>query len=74
MAFHCSLPLLDHGDQTDEEVPPGVTLIHSTSGQRKLRFQQNLLIHYSNNSLQVSDCSEFQLQKLPHKVRKEEMK
>uniref|UniRef100_A0A4W6DBE1 DLEC1 cilia and flagella associated protein n=1 Tax=Lates calcarifer TaxID=8187 RepID=A0A4W6DBE1_LATCA len=53
VAFHCSLPLLDHGDQTDEEVPPGVTLIHSTSGQRKLRFQQNLLIHYSNNSLQI---------------------
>lgn len=57
MAFHCSLSLLDHEDQTDEEVPPGVTLIHSVSGQRKLRFQQNLLIHYSNNSLQVRDCS-----------------
>ncbi|GLD54713.1 deleted in lung and esophageal cancer protein 1 [Lates japonicus] len=53
VAFHCSLPLLDHVDQTDEEVPPGVTLIHSASGQRKLRFQQNLLIHYSNNSLQM---------------------
>lgn len=55
LAFHCSASLLDHADQADEEVPPGVTLIHSASGQRKLRFQQNLLIRYSNNSLQVSD-------------------
>lgn len=57
VAFHCSLPLLDHADQqADEDIPPGVTLVHSARGQRKLRFQQNLLIHYSNNSVQVSDC------------------
>ncbi|KAM7369872.1 hypothetical protein PAMP_011162 [Pampus punctatissimus] len=54
VAFHCSLPLLDHADlQADEDVPPGVTLVHSGSGQKKLRFQQNLLIHYNNNSLQA---------------------
>ncbi|XP_044032520.1 deleted in lung and esophageal cancer protein 1 isoform X2 [Siniperca chuatsi] len=53
VAFHCSLSLLDHADQADEEVPPGVTLIHSASGQKKLRFQKNLLIHYSNSSLQI---------------------
>nr|XP_046227112.1 deleted in lung and esophageal cancer protein 1 isoform X2 [Scatophagus argus] len=53
VAFHCSLSLLDHAGQEDEEVPAGATLIHSASGQRKLRFQQNLLIHYSNNSLQT---------------------
>lgn len=58
VAFRCSLSLLDHADQYDEEVPPGVTLIQSAAGQRKLRFQQNLLIHYSNNSLQVRDWSE----------------
>lgn len=61
VAFHCSLSLLDHVDQTDEEVPLGVELIHSASGQRKLKFQQNLLIHYSNNTLQVRDCSESQI-------------
>uniref|UniRef100_A0A3Q3W7F0 Deleted in lung and esophageal cancer protein 1 Ig-like domain-containing protein n=1 Tax=Mola mola TaxID=94237 RepID=A0A3Q3W7F0_MOLML len=54
VAFHCSPSLLDHTDQADEEVMPGVTLIHSASGQRKLRFEQNLQIHYSNNSLQQS--------------------
>ncbi|XP_026216993.1 deleted in lung and esophageal cancer protein 1 [Anabas testudineus] len=53
VAFHCSLSLLDHVDQTDKEVPLGVMLIHSASGHRKLKFQQNLLIHYSNNSLQT---------------------
>ncbi|XP_072234940.1 deleted in lung and esophageal cancer protein 1 [Leuresthes tenuis] len=53
VAFHCSLPLLNHADQTEEEVPHGVTLIHNGGGQKKLQFQQNLLIHFSNNSLQT---------------------
>uniref|UniRef100_UPI003AAEDB9A deleted in lung and esophageal cancer protein 1 n=1 Tax=Centroberyx gerrardi TaxID=166262 RepID=UPI003AAEDB9A len=53
VAFHCSQSLLDHLDQADEEVPPAVTLVHGASGQRKLRFQQNLLVRYSNNSLQT---------------------
>lgn len=62
VAFRCSLSLLDHADQLDEEVPPGVTLIQSAAGQRKLRFQQNLLIHYSNNSLQtVPLCAHLHL-------------
>ncbi|XP_041824653.1 deleted in lung and esophageal cancer protein 1 [Melanotaenia boesemani] len=52
VAFHCSVPLLDHADQVEEEAPHGVTLIHTESGQKKLRFQQNLFIHHSNNSLQ----------------------
>ncbi|KAF3703629.1 Deleted in lung and esophageal cancer protein 1 Deleted in lung cancer protein 1 [Channa argus] len=53
VAFHCSLSLLDHVDRTDEDGPPGVMLIHGANGHRKLRFQQDLLIHYSNNSLQT---------------------
>ncbi|KAL7374309.1 hypothetical protein ABVT39_026064 [Epinephelus coioides] len=53
VAFRCSLSLLDHADQADKDIPSGVTLIHSTKGERKLRFQQNLLIHYSNNTLQT---------------------
>lgn len=58
MAFHCSLALLDHVEETDEEIPPGVKLIHGANRQMKLRFEQNLLIHYSNNTLQVRDiCS-----------------
>ncbi|XP_047468119.1 deleted in lung and esophageal cancer protein 1 isoform X2 [Mugil cephalus] len=53
VAFHCSQQLLDHVEQTDEESSPRVKLVHSARGQKKLRIQQNLLIHYSNNSLQT---------------------
>nr|XP_020458002.1 deleted in lung and esophageal cancer protein 1 isoform X2 [Monopterus albus] len=60
VAFHCSLSLLDHVDQPDVEAPTGVALISAAHGQRKLRFQQNLLIHYSNNSLQVRECNKSQ--------------
>ncbi|XP_029313116.1 LOW QUALITY PROTEIN: deleted in lung and esophageal cancer protein 1 [Cottoperca gobio] len=62
VAFRCSLALLDHADQAEEDVPPGVTLMHRARGGRKLRFQQNLLIHYSNNSLQtVPLCAHLDL-------------
>ncbi|CAG5895998.1 unnamed protein product [Menidia menidia] len=50
VAFHCSLKLLDHADQAEVKVPPGVTLIHNDSGLKKLRFQKNLVIRFSNNS------------------------
>uniref|UniRef100_A0A8C9YRN9 DLEC1 cilia and flagella associated protein n=1 Tax=Sander lucioperca TaxID=283035 RepID=A0A8C9YRN9_SANLU len=62
VAFRCSMSLLDHVDQADEEVYPGVTLIECARGGRKLRFQQYLLIHYSNNSLQtVPLCAHLDL-------------
>ncbi|XP_078137059.1 deleted in lung and esophageal cancer protein 1 isoform X3 [Sander vitreus] len=62
VAFRCSMSLLDHVDQADEEVYPGVTLIECAQGGRKLRFQQYLLIHYSNNSLQtVPLCAQLDL-------------
>ncbi|KAK9527708.1 hypothetical protein VZT92_014247 [Zoarces viviparus] len=62
VAFHCSMSLLDHADQAAEEIPPGVTLIHRAREERKLCFQQNLLIHYSNNSLQtVPLCAHLEL-------------
>ncbi|KAF3836573.1 hypothetical protein F7725_029131 [Dissostichus mawsoni] len=51
-----------HSMQTEEELPPGVTLMHRPRGGRKLRLQQNLLIHYSNNSLQtVPLCADLDL-------------
>ncbi|XP_074549133.1 deleted in lung and esophageal cancer protein 1 [Halichoeres trimaculatus] len=53
VAFHSSLSLLDLADQIDEEYPLGVTLVRSESGLRKLRIQENLLIHHSNNTLQT---------------------
>ncbi|XP_034056329.1 deleted in lung and esophageal cancer protein 1 [Gymnodraco acuticeps] len=62
VSFRCSLSLLDHAEQTVEELPPGVTLMHRPRGGSKLRLQQNLLIHYSNNSLQtVPLCADLDL-------------
>ncbi|XP_037829185.1 deleted in lung and esophageal cancer protein 1 isoform X2 [Kryptolebias marmoratus] len=59
LAFHCSLRLLDHTDQAEGGVSPGARLIHTESGQEKLRFQQNLLIHYSNSSPQTVPLSAY---------------
>lgn len=53
VAFCCTPALLDHADQAEEEVPDSVTLIQSKRSQRTLQFQQDLLIHYSNNTFQV---------------------
>lgn len=53
MVFHCSPSLLDYADQAVEDLPAGVSLIQSENGPKRLTFQQNLQIHYSNNSQQV---------------------
>ncbi|XP_075906627.1 deleted in lung and esophageal cancer protein 1 isoform X2 [Nelusetta ayraudi] len=53
VAFCCTPALLDHADQAEEEVPDSVTLIQSKRSQRTLQFQQDLLIHYSNNTFQT---------------------
>lgn len=53
VAFCCTPALLDHADQAEEEVPPGVTLIQSKRSQRTLQFQKALIIHYSNNTFQT---------------------
>ncbi|XP_062335007.1 deleted in lung and esophageal cancer protein 1 isoform X2 [Osmerus eperlanus] len=52
VAFHCSLSLLAYLRQPTEEAPSSVTLMRSDNGERKLRFHQNLKVHYRNNSLQ----------------------
>nr|XP_040023595.1 deleted in lung and esophageal cancer protein 1 isoform X1 [Gasterosteus aculeatus aculeatus] len=62
VAFRCSLPLLDHADQAGEEAPPGVMLIQCARRGRKLKFQQNLFILHSSNSLQtVPLCAHLSL-------------
>ncbi|XP_056155265.1 deleted in lung and esophageal cancer protein 1 [Lampris incognitus] len=62
VAFHCSPSLLDYVSQDKEEVPPTVTMSCSAIGQKKLVFQQSLLVRHSNNSLQtVPLCAELYL-------------
>lgn len=55
VVFHCSPSLLDHADQAGEDLPAQVSMSELPNGQKKLTFQQNLLIHYSNNSQQVGN-------------------
>uniref|UniRef100_A0A3B5LVK0 DLEC1 cilia and flagella associated protein n=1 Tax=Xiphophorus couchianus TaxID=32473 RepID=A0A3B5LVK0_9TELE len=54
VAFHCSLSLLDLLNHTEEDLSLAGSLIHTKTGRKKLRLQQNLLIHHSNNNLQSS--------------------
>ncbi|XP_007555739.1 deleted in lung and esophageal cancer protein 1 [Poecilia formosa] len=62
VAFHCSLSLLDLLNQTEEDLSLAVTLIHTETGRKKLRLQQNLLIQHSNNNLQkVPLCAYLEL-------------
>ncbi|XP_075994138.1 deleted in lung and esophageal cancer protein 1 [Genypterus blacodes] len=62
VAFHCSMSLLYYVDLSDDEVPPGISLVQTNSGRRKLRFQQNLVIHYSNNTQQtVPLCAHLEI-------------
>ncbi|XP_061522302.1 deleted in lung and esophageal cancer protein 1 isoform X1 [Phycodurus eques] len=49
VAFCCSPSLLEYTEHPTD----GVTLVPSDSGYKQLRIHQDLLIHYSNNSLQM---------------------
>ncbi|KAG9347771.1 hypothetical protein JZ751_003786 [Albula glossodonta] len=53
VGFHSSLALLACLSQPEDQLPPTVKLIHTDTGERKLCFQQNLAIEYSNNSVQL---------------------
>ncbi|XP_014331725.1 deleted in lung and esophageal cancer protein 1 isoform X2 [Xiphophorus maculatus] len=62
VAFHCSLSLLDLLNHTEEDLSLAGSLIHTKTGRKKLRLQQNLLIHHSNNNLQkVPLCAYLEL-------------
>ncbi|XP_054621625.1 deleted in lung and esophageal cancer protein 1 isoform X2 [Dunckerocampus dactyliophorus] len=65
VSFRCSLSLLDHAELPKDQLPAGVALVHSESGYRQLRFQEDLLIHFNNNSLQtVPLCAHLKLASL----------
>ncbi|KAL1006248.1 hypothetical protein UPYG_G00069720 [Umbra pygmaea] len=53
VAFHSSSALLAYLKQPAEALPASVSILTSDSGERKLRFQGNLSVQYSNNSLQT---------------------
>ncbi|KAJ8375005.1 hypothetical protein SKAU_G00055850 [Synaphobranchus kaupii] len=53
VGFHSSLSLLAYLSQPEEQLPSAVRLIHTDIGERKLRFQQDLVVEYSNGSVQL---------------------
>ncbi|XP_039609639.1 deleted in lung and esophageal cancer protein 1 isoform X1 [Polypterus senegalus] len=50
--FHNSLALLTYQNQPKDLLPPGVQLIQYENGERKLQFEQQLTVEYSNKSTQ----------------------
>ena len=57
VGFHSSLSLLAYQSLPEEELPANVQLVHSDSGERRLRFQEGLVIEYNNSSVQVCGMS-----------------
>uniref|UniRef100_W5MU66 DLEC1 cilia and flagella associated protein n=1 Tax=Lepisosteus oculatus TaxID=7918 RepID=W5MU66_LEPOC len=53
VAFHNSLSLLPYQSQPEGQLPPGVQLVHSETGERTLQFQQDLVVEYSNKTVQI---------------------
>ncbi|MGH0157499.1 UNVERIFIED_CONTAM: hypothetical protein FKN15_041590 [Acipenser sinensis] len=54
VAFRNSLTLLTYQNQPENQLPRGAELIQSETGERKLRFSQQLVVEYSNKSAQVT--------------------
>ncbi|MGH0139692.1 UNVERIFIED_CONTAM: hypothetical protein FKN15_042979 [Acipenser sinensis] len=52
VAFRNSLTLLTYQNQPENQLPRGAELIQSETGERKLRFSQQLVVEYSNKSAQ----------------------
>ncbi|XP_053343905.1 deleted in lung and esophageal cancer protein 1 [Clarias gariepinus] len=62
VAFHLAASLLFYQSQLSPEAPPTVTLLCAQMEERRLRFQENLTIQYSNSSLQsVGLCAHVAL-------------
>ncbi|MGH0154177.1 UNVERIFIED_CONTAM: hypothetical protein FKN15_053519 [Acipenser sinensis] len=53
VAFRNSLTLLTYQNQPENQLPRGAELIQSETGERKLRFSQQLVVEYSNKSAQL---------------------
>ncbi|XP_075068288.1 deleted in lung and esophageal cancer protein 1 isoform X2 [Mixophyes fleayi] len=52
VSFCTTLELLTYQNLPDDQMLPGVDLLHSENGGRKLHFTQQLVIEYSNKSTQ----------------------
>nr|XP_057916295.1 deleted in lung and esophageal cancer protein 1 isoform X2 [Doryrhamphus excisus] len=65
VSFLCSLALLNYAELPEDQLPAGVTVVHSESAFKHLRFREDLIIHFTNNSLQtVPLCAHLKLASL----------
>eukprot|EP00076_Gallus_gallus_P007092 XP_003640722.2 deleted in lung and esophageal cancer protein 1 [Gallus gallus] len=53
VSFHITLELLMYQHLPDTQMLPGFQVLQGESGERKLKFSQNLIIEYSNHSTQL---------------------
>ncbi|NXR08094.1 DLEC1 protein, partial [Semnornis frantzii] len=53
VSFHTTLELLTYQYLPDTQLLPGVQVLQSENGERKLQFNQNLVIEHSNSTCQV---------------------
>uniref|UniRef100_A0A8C2TIS8 DLEC1 cilia and flagella associated protein n=1 Tax=Coturnix japonica TaxID=93934 RepID=A0A8C2TIS8_COTJA len=53
VSFHTTLKLLLYQQFPDTQILPGFQVLQFESGERKLKFSQNLIIEYSNDSTQL---------------------
>ncbi|XP_040551486.1 deleted in lung and esophageal cancer protein 1 isoform X2 [Gallus gallus] len=54
VSFHITLKLLMYQHLPDTQMLPGFQVLQGESGERKLKFSQNLIIEYSNHSTQIN--------------------
>lgn len=54
VSFSLSLELLSYQKLPTDQMPPGVDIQQSASGEKEMVFTQNLLLEYANQTTQVS--------------------
>ncbi|XP_018408981.1 PREDICTED: deleted in lung and esophageal cancer protein 1 [Nanorana parkeri] len=59
LSFCTTLELLTYQHLPEDQMLPGVKLLQSENGERRLHFSQQLLIEYSNNSTQQVALSAY---------------
>ncbi|XP_056375657.1 deleted in lung and esophageal cancer protein 1 isoform X2 [Hyla sarda] len=59
VSFCTTLELLTYQNLPDDQMLPGVKILQSENGEKKLHFTQQLLIEYSNNSCQQVPLSAY---------------
>lgn len=53
VSFHTTLELLTYQHLPDTQLLPGMQMLQSENGEKKLQFNQNLVIEHSNSTCQV---------------------